>query len=84
MKKIKNIVVKRGRPFTGTAMTANERVQAMENSLFADGGQRLGTVRINAEASAALATLTEHYGTKRSAIEESLIRQAKRIGASSK
>ncbi|NHR04386.1 hypothetical protein HA052_04170 [Chromobacterium haemolyticum] len=69
----------RGRPVTGNAKTPTERVQASEAAILADGGQRLGTVRIGAEASLALEVLIARYGSKKAAVEAALIAHAKII-----
>lgn len=69
----------RGRKPTGNAKSTSQRVGAHEKALQAEGGERLGTVRISAEAVQALAILIEHYGTKKSAVENALIEQAKII-----
>lgn len=69
----------RGRKRTGMAKSTTQRVDAHEAALQAEGGERLGTVRVSAEAVQALAKLIEHYGSKKAAVEAALIEHAKTI-----
>ena len=71
---------RRGRPATGpspTAKTPTERVKALDAELIASGGRILGRVRLSADAAAALARLSQEYGSDRAAIEAALISQTK-------
>jgi hypothetical protein len=73
----KEIAPKRRRTATGKAKSSTERIASMEAALQASGGRVLGTLRLSAEAAAALEVLTERYGTVRMAIEQALIKAKK-------
>jgi hypothetical protein len=62
-----------GRPVMGEAMTPTERVKADDATLVASGGRVISRTRLSPEATAALATLSERYGSDRAAIEAALI-----------
>ncbi len=68
----------RGRPPTGEAKTATQRVNALDEALKASGGRILNRTRLSPEATAALAALSGHFGTDRAAIEAALIDLNKR------
>lgn len=63
----------RGRPVTGEAKTPTERVKAADAALVTSGGRILSRTRLSAEATVALAALSERYGSDRAAIEAALI-----------
>lgn len=64
---------RRGRPHTGEAKTPTERVRALDEALIASGGRVLSRTRLSPEATAALAGLSDRYGSDRAAIEAALI-----------
>ena len=68
----KTTPVKR-RVATSKEKSSTERIASMEAALQASGGRVLGTLRLSAEAAAALEVLTKRYGTVRKAIEQALI-----------
>jgi hypothetical protein len=68
----------RGRPVTGEAKTPTQRVKALDEALVASGGRILNRTRLSPEATAALAALSERYGSDRAAIEAALIDLNKR------
>lgn len=67
---------KRGRPVTGTAMTATERANKRDKELLDKGGHVLSTVRLNPEAVSALQALTTNSTEVRVIIETALIELA--------
>lgn len=69
----------RGRPKIESPKAASARVATHENALLADGGQRLGTVRLGTRATQALEVLIARYGSKKAAVEAALIEHAKII-----
>ncbi|AMR80268.1 hypothetical protein A2G96_09415 [Cupriavidus nantongensis] len=68
----------RGRPATGEAKTATQRVKDLDAALVESGGRILNRLRLSAEATAALANQSERYGSDRATIEAALIELDKR------
>lgn len=68
----------RGRPATGEAKTATQRVKEMDEALLESGGRILNRLRLSAEPARALAALSKRYGSDRAAIEEALVALHKR------
>lgn len=68
----------RGRPRTGTANTATERVKLLDQELLASGGRILNRLRLSPAATIALSNLRSLHDSDRAAIEEALIKLDKR------
>lgn len=66
----------KGRQKSGIAKTTTQRVNAMDAALKASGGRILSRLRLSANASNALKTLSSTGQTERSIIESSLISRA--------